>query len=153
MTSIRKTPGILLALLMAATSACGAEPPAALPLVKVWKTPTCGCCGKWVKHLEASGFRVEVTDLPSVDGVRAAKGVPASLAGCHTAVVGGYVIEGHVPASDVRRLLAEKPGILGLAAPGMPPGSPGMDIPESPGYDVISFDENGKTAVYDRHGG
>ncbi|MEO8443870.1 MAG: DUF411 domain-containing protein, partial [Gammaproteobacteria bacterium] len=144
----RITRGFLLALLLVAAPGFAAEPAAMQPVVKVWKTPTCGCCGKWVKHLQASGFRVEVTDLPSVDGVRAANGVPARLSACHTAVVGGYVIEGHVPASDVRRLLAEKPGILGLSAPGMPAGSPGMDVPGSPAYDVISFDKDGRTAVY-----
>ncbi len=123
-----------------------------LPLVKVWKTPTCGCCGKWVKHLEAAGFRVEVTDLDNVDPIKTANGVPLSLASCHTALVGGYVIEGHVPASDVRRLLKEKPEILGLIAPGMPAGSPGMDVPGSPPFDVLSLSKDRKAAVYATHG-
>ncbi|MEO8224251.1 MAG: DUF411 domain-containing protein, partial [Gammaproteobacteria bacterium] len=144
----RRSFGLVLVLLYAAVPVMAAEPAATPLIVKVWKTPTCGCCGKWVKHLQASGFRVEVTDLPSLDAVRAANGIPARLSSCHTALVGGYVIEGHVPASDVRRLLAEKPGILGLSAPGMPPGSPGMDVPGSPAYDVISFDKDGRTAVY-----
>lgn len=123
-----------------------------LPLVKVWKTPTCGCCGKWIRHLEAAGFRVEVTDLDNVDPIKTANGVPPSLASCHTALVGGYVIEGHVPASDVRRLLKEKPDILGLVVPGMPAGSPGMDVPGSPPFDVLSLGKDRKAAIYATHG-
>jgi len=123
------------------------------PLLKVWKTPTCGCCGKWVKHMEAAGFRVEVTDIDNVDPIKTANGVPLQLASCHTALVGAYVVEGHVPASDVRRLLKEKPAILGLSAPGMPAGSPGMDVPGSPAYEVIALGKDGKTAVYSTHGG
>ncbi len=143
--------GWIVAFLLVAVGVRAGESPA-LPLLKVWKTPTCGCCGKWVKHMEAAGFRVEVTDLESVDPIRKANGVPLSLASCHTGTVGGYVIEGHVPASDVRRLLKEKPGILGLTAPGMPAGSPGMDVPGSPAYDVLSLGNDGKTAVYATHG-
>ncbi len=143
--------GWIVAFLLVAVGVRAGESPT-LPLLKVWKTPTCGCCGKWVKHMEAAGFRVEVTDLESVDPIRKANGVPLSLASCHTGTVGGYVIEGHVPASDVRRLLKEKPGILGLTAPGMPAGSPGMDVPGSPPYDVLSLGKDGKTAVYATHG-
>jgi hypothetical protein len=122
-----------------------------VPLVRVWKTPTCGCCGKWVRHMEAAGFRLEVADVADVDPVKKANGLPLRLASCHTALVGGYVIEGHVPAGEVRRLLREKPAILGLAAPGMPPGSPGMDIPGSPPYDVLRVGKDGKTAVWSTH--
>jgi len=127
------------------------EPAAQPPLVKVWKTPTCGCCGKWVRHMQAAGFRVEVTDVANVDPIKTANGLPLRLASCHTALVDGYVIEGHVPAGDVRRLLKERPDIVGLTAPGMPPGSPGMDVPGSPPYDVLSLDKDGKTAVYATH--
>ena len=123
-----------------------------LPPVKVWKTPTCGCCGRWVKHLEAAGFRVEVTDLDNVDPIKTANGIPLSLASCHTARVGGYVIEGHVPASDVRRLLKEKPDILGLIVPGMPAGSPGMDVPGSPPFEVLSLSRDRQAAIYATHG-
>ena len=123
-----------------------------LPLVKVWKTPTCGCCSKWVRHLEAAGFHVEVTDVDNVDPIKSANGVPPSLASCHTALVGRYVIEGHVPASDVRRLLKEKPDILALIAPGMPPGSPGMDVPGSPAFDVLSLSKGRKASIYATHG-
>ncbi len=128
-----------------------AQEVAPLPLVKVWKTPTCGCCGKWVRHMEAAGFRVEVTDVNDVDPIKKANGLPLQLASCHTALVGGYVVEGHVPASDVRRLLREKPAVLGLAAPGMPAGSPGMDVPGSPPYDVLSVRRDGTASVYSTH--
>jgi hypothetical protein len=125
--------------------------PAALPVVKVWKTPTCGCCSKWVRHLEAAGFRVEATNVDNVDPIKTANGMPLKLASCHTALVGGYVVEGHVPASDVLRLLKERPDIVGLTVPGMPPGSPGMDIPGSPPFEVLSLGKDGKTAVYATH--
>lgn len=150
MRSRLKILGVLLATLLMAPAA-PAQGPASLPLVKVWKTPTCGCCGKWVRHMEAAGFRVETTDVDNVDPIKKANGLPLNLASCHTALVGGYVVEGHVPASDVRRLLREKPAILGLAAPGMPPGSPGMDVPGSPPYDVLSVRKDGTTAVYSTH--
>jgi hypothetical protein len=141
---------VLLSTLLVAPAA-PAQEAAALPLVKVWKTPTCGCCGKWVRHMEAAGFRVEVTDVDNVDPIKTANGLPLKLASCHTALVGGYVVEGHVPASDVRRLLREKPAVLGLAAPGMPAGSPGMDVPGSPAYNVLSVRRDGTAAVYSTH--
>mgnify|MGYP005811876003 CR=1 FL=1 len=124
---------------------------APLPVMKVWKTPTCGCCGKWVRHMENAGFRVEVTDLDSVDAIRAENGIPVRYSSCHTATVGGYAIEGHVPASDVRRLLAEKPDAIGIAAPGMPAGSPGMDVPSSPPYDVVQINKDGSATVFATH--
>lgn len=117
-------------------------------VVKVWKSPSCGCCGKWVRHMEAAGFRVEVTDVADVDPIKKANGLPLKFASCHTALVGGYVIEGHVPADEVRRLLKEKPAILGLAAPGMPAGSPGMDVPGSPAWTVLSVGKDGSSAVW-----
>ncbi len=129
------------------------EAPAAAPVIKVWKTPSCGCCGKWVTHMQRAGFRLEVADVPDVDPVKAANGLPLRLASCHTALVDGYVIEGHVPASEVRRLLKERPGILGLAAPGMPAGSPGMDIPDSPPFDVLAVGRDGATRVWSTHRG
>ncbi len=124
-----------------------------LPVVEVWKTPTCGCCGKWVKHMEAAGFKVQVHDLDNLDAIRQQHGITPALASCHTAVAGKYVIEGHVPASDVRRLLKEQPDALGLTAPGMPQGSPGMDVPGSPAFQVLSIGKDGKTAVYATHPG
>ena len=152
MLSRRRMVGMLVSLSVA-TPVLGDQQVGSLPLVKVWKSPTCGCCGKWVKHMQAAGFRLEVTDVDDVDPIKTANGLPLRLASCHTALVGGYVIEGHVPASDVRRLLKEKPAILGLVAPGMPPGSPGMDVPGSPPYDVLSLGKDGKTAIYATHGG
>lgn len=121
------------------------------PLVEVWKSPTCGCCKDWVKHMEDTGFRVTVNDSGNTTA-RARVGIPQRLGSCHTAVVAGYAIEGHVPADDIRRLLREKPKALGLAVPGMPIGSPGMDGPEYGGrkdaYDVLLVERNGTTSVY-----
>ncbi|PWC26759.1 DUF411 domain-containing protein [Teichococcus aestuarii] len=118
--------------------------------VEVWKDPSCGCCEGWVKHMQAAGFDASVQDVANLQAVKAAKGVPDALQSCHTATVGGYVIEGHVPAADVRRLLAERPRAKGLAAPGMPPSSPGMDIPGTP-YEVVLFGAAGGDRVWARH--
>lgn len=111
------------------------------PEIEVWKSPTCGCCHLWVQHLQKNGFEVKTYDLPNTAVKRRALGLPDHLGSCHTAVVAGYVIEGHVPAADIRRLLSEKPKALGLTVPGMPIGSPGMDGPEYQGrrdaYDVL----------------
>lgn len=118
------------------------------PNVDVYKSPACGCCGKWVEHLRASGFNVTVNDIADVDAFRAKAGVPNALAACHTALVGGYVVEGHVPAADIRKLLAERPRALGLAVPGMPASAPGMDGTRSSGYEVLLFDAHGATRPY-----
>lgn len=151
---IRIFQSAMLALLLCATPGLRAEdaPPAGkLPVVKVWKTPSCGCCGKWVSHMQQAGFTVEVTDLADVAPIQARNGVPPQLSSCHTAVVGGYVVEGHVPADDVRRLLKERPPVAGLSAPGMPAGSPGMDMPDSPPYTVVSFTRDGASQAYATH--
>lgn len=118
-------------------------------LVTVYKSPTCGCCTKWVEHLEQSGFRVEVHDTADVQPVKARHGLPGSLASCHTALVGGYVVEGHVPADVIRRLLRERPQVAGVAVPGMPMGSPGMEGPYKDDYDIVSFTRGGATNVYE----
>ena len=127
-----------------------------LPLVEVWKDPDCGCCKDWVKHLQANGFRVKTYDEGNTDA-RKRLGLPDKLGSCHTAKVGGYVVEGHVPARDIQRLLREKPQALGLTVPGMPVGSPGMDGPEYGGrkdrYDVLLVAANGSTRVYQRYNG
>ena len=119
--------------------------------VEVWKSPTCGCCRDWIAHLEADGFRVVVHDTGNA-ATRARLGIPLKLGSCHTAVVAGYAIEGHVPARDIRRLLKDKPQAIGLAAPGMPIGSPGMDGPAYGGrkqaYDVLLVKAGGATSVY-----
>lgn len=114
---------------------------AAGPAVTVTKDPNCGCCGGWVEHLRQTGFTVEVRDVSDLNRVKARLGVPNDLASCHTAEVAGYVIEGHVPAAALRRLLNEKPDAKGLAVAGMPVGSPGMEVPNTPDeeYDVILF--------------
>lgn len=118
-------------------------------LAVVYKTPTCGCCAKWVDHLKANGYTVEVHDVQQVEPIKAEWGVPAGLASCHTAKVGGYVFEGHVPAEVIQRVLREKPQIAGVAVPGMPMGTPGMEGPYKDRYDVISFDRGGNTKVYE----
>ena len=124
------------------------------PLLQVWKSPDCGCCGEWVQHMRDNGFVVEIFDVGNV-AARKSLGMPDKLGSCHTARVGGYVIEGHVPAADVQRLLREKPNALGLAVPGMPIGSPGMDGPEYGGrrdpYDVLLVARDGTTRVFQSH--
>jgi hypothetical protein len=123
------------------------------PMVEVFKTPTCGCCQNWVEHLRKSGFNVRTTDLNDLSEIKKSRGVPEQVQSCHTAVVGGYVVEGHVPASDIQRMLTEKPAIAGIAVGGMPTGSPGMDFPgvKAQPYNVMSFDKNGATRVFAKH--
>ncbi|WP_439520125.1 copper-binding protein [Hydrogenophaga sp.] len=131
-----------------------AEP--ALPPLQVWKDPNCGCCNDWVELLRADGFRVQVFDTGNT-AVRQRLGMPARFGSCHTALVGGYVVEGHVAASEIRRLLAEKPDAIGLAVPGMPVGSPGMDGPvygdRRDAYDVLLVQRNGGSRVFQHHAG
>lgn len=120
--------------------------------VVVYKSATCGCCKKWVEHMRANGFDVKAHDVKDVVTYKTRFGVPADLGSCHTATVEGYAIEGHVPAKEVKRLLAEKPKITGLAVPNMPLGSPGMDDSgiKQP-YEVIAFDKNGSRSIYARY--
>jgi hypothetical protein len=145
MTSSRRT--VLLALASVAAVSTARTASAAGPTVVVSKDPNCGCCVGWAEHLRASGFTVDVRDVTDLAPVKARLGVPDDLAACHTAEVGGYVIEGHVPASAIRRLLSEKPQAKGLAVPGMPTGSPGMEVPGSPPeeYAVILFGDTRRT--------
>ncbi len=137
----------------APTTAGGAVQAAATgPLVTVYKSPTCGCCANWVEHMKAEGFQVEVHDVPDVRPTKRTHGVPGHLESCHTALAGGYAIEGHVPADVIRRLLAEKPQVAGIAVPGMPVGSPGMEMgARKDPYDVIAFTKDGQTSVYSSH--
>lgn len=121
------------------------------PLVQVYKSPTCGCCSKWVDHLRDAGFRVEASDVRDVNAYKLKYGVPQQLGSCHTAIVDGYVIEGHVPADDVIRLLRERPEVTGIAVPGMPLGSPGMEAPNPERYETIAFDSEGHTEVFAVH--
>jgi len=122
------------------------------PEVAVFKSATCGCCVKWVDHLKANGFATTSTNVEDMGVVKAKHSVPRSVHSCHTALVGGYVIEGHVPASDIKRLLKEKPAISGIGVAGMPAGSPGMESATPQRYDVLSFDKQGQTRVYSTHG-
>ena len=112
---------------------------AATPKIQVFKTPTCGCCKMWVDHLAASGFEVEAEDLADLDTIKEMAGVPNHLLACHTGMIEGYAIEGHVPAAAIEKLLAERPKIKGIAVPGMPAGSPGMPSPTPERYDVVAF--------------
>ncbi|MCH2169624.1 DUF411 domain-containing protein [Myxococcota bacterium] len=121
------------------------------PEVQVYKTPTCGCCSKWIEHLEANGFSVESHDLPSLAALKRSNGVPRSLSSCHTAFVDGYVIEGHVSAQDIERLLEQRPTVAGLVVPGMPIGSPGMEGRNPQRYDVLTFTADGETSVFSTH--
>lgn len=119
----------------------------------VYKTPTCGCCETWVEHAEALGFEVTVEDVIDLRPIKAEHGIPSELSSCHTALVDGYVIEGHVPADVIAKLLEERPDVRGLAVPGMPAGSPGMEFAVPEGgtpepYDVLTFDRDGNTSVY-----
>lgn len=113
------------------------------PLVEVYKSPSCGCCGVWAEHLEANGYRVRVRDVGDLEIIKQLAGVPDDLQSCHTAMVEGYTIEGHVPASALDRLLEERPDAKGLAVPGMPMGSPGMPSDEPERYDVFTFGDEG----------
>jgi len=123
-------------------------------MIEVYKDPACGCCSKWVDHLREQGFVVRATDTTDLAAFKVSHAVPRSLQSCHTALVDGYVIEGHVPAADVRRLLEERPAIAGLAVPGMPIGSPGMEVEgmQAQPYDVMAFERDGGARVFARHG-
>jgi hypothetical protein len=121
--------------------------------VQVYKDATCGCCALWVEHLRKAGFSATVTDAEDMTVIKTKYGVPSKARSCHTAVVNGYVIEGHVPAADVQRLLKERPKIAGIAVPGMPIGSPGMEVAsvKPQPYDVLAFDKAGQTTVFSSH--
>lgn len=127
----------------------------AKPLVEVWKSPYCGCCKDWVAHLEASGFTVRTHEVGDLDGARRRLGMPERFASCHTARVAGYLLEGHVPAREITRLLRDKPIALGLAVPGMPVGSPGMDGPAYGGrrdpYAVLLVQRDGRATVFEQY--
>lgn len=119
-----------------------------LPAVLVYKTPTCGCCNGWIEHLRAAGFTVDARNTTDLMTVKMDAGVPTPMMSCHTSLVDGYVIEGHVPAEQLKRLLAERPDLAGIAVPGMPAGSPGMESRNPQPYQVLSFDNEGNAAVF-----
>jgi len=122
------------------------------PQITVYKTPSCGCCHEWIAHLEANGFAVSANDVPNTAPYRERFGVPRELGSCHTGVIEGYALEGHVPAAEIKRLLAEKPQARGLAVPGMPVGSPGMEVEGTrrDAFDVVLFADGGRRSVF-RH--
>lgn len=122
--------------------------------ISVLRDPGCGCCLNWVAHLQKAGFKVTVAESPDMTAVKDKNRVPAAARSCHTGTVAGYVIEGHVPAADIARLLKDRPKVAGLAVPGMPVGSPGMESPNGrvQPYDVLTFDAQGRTAVFASHG-
>jgi hypothetical protein len=144
---MRTTIGLAgLALAIALTSGgVEAQKPVA---AQVFKDASCGCCANWVEHLRRKGFAPTSENVADITAVKDKYGVPPQTRSCHTALIGGYVIEGHVPAADIQRLLKEKPKIAGLAVPGMPIGSPGMEGPNPRPYDVLAFDKAGKTTVF-----
>lgn len=119
--------------------------------VDVYKSPYCGCCGKWVEHLRQAGFDVRTHDVNDIPGTRKQLGMPEHLGSCHTAKVGSYVVEGHVPAADIQRLLKEKPKAIGLAVPSMPPGSPGMESAKPMPYNTLLVKNGGDTTVFAKH--
>lgn len=120
-------------------------------VVEVFKSPYCGCCGKWVEHMRQNGFEVKAHDVEDVPAVRQKLGMPDRLGSCHTAKIGGYIVEGHVPAADIQRLLKEKPKALGLSVPSMPPGSPGMESSKPIPYQTLLVQSDGSTRVFAQH--
>lgn len=162
MTHFGTRSAIVALLCAAALAACGqsttavatqARADASLPLVVVHKSPTCGCCEAWVTHMKSAGFPVEVKNVDNLDAIKTKVGVPYAKGSCHTAEVDGYFVEGHVPAADVKRLLAERPQAKGLTVPGMPAGSPGMEVPDGTvqPYDVELVALDGTTTVFAHH--
>ena len=135
-----------IALVLADKSLLAAAPK---PRMRIYKSPTCGCCKEWVKHVKNGGFDVDVVDVDDVTPFKTKYGVPTDLQSCHTGIVDGYVFEGHVPVDLVKKVLREKPKAIGLAVPGMPMGSPGMEMgAHKEAYNVMLFDRAGKTKIY-----
>jgi len=162
-TSLHRMAPLLLATAFFAVSACNAAPPQAArkpmasthaaPVVHVHKDANCGCCNGWIAHMRAAGFTVMAHDSADMVAVKQRLGIPLSQASCHTAEVGGYVLEGHIPAADVQRLLREKPAARGLVLPGMPVGSPGMESPDGrrDAFTVALLGKDGTLQPYARH--
>lgn len=139
---------LLAAGLLAAGSAALAEE------IVVYRSPTCGCCEKWLAHLQQNNFTIKDIVTDDIQAIKAKHGVTPELASCHTAIINGYVIEGHVPASDIKNLLKTKPKVAGLAVPGMPAGTPGMEMgAKKDAYDVVSFDSNNHIQVFNSYKG
>ena len=137
---------------LAFTAAVAAQSAKSAPTMEVYKSPTCGCCSKWVDHVREGGFTVKVTDLSddALANLKEKHGVPRTAQSCHTGLVDGYVVEGHVPVGEVHRLLKERPSVAGIAVGGMPIGSPGMEVPgqRPQTYNVITFNKQGEVTVF-----
>lgn len=142
---------LLRAAALAAAGVAGRAGAAAPPEMFVYKSPACGCCGEWITHLRANGFAVKPVDVNDLSVIRLRFHVPDRLASCHTAVIGGYAVEGHVPAAAIKRLLKQKPSVVGLSVPGMPGGSPGMESSKAEPFSVVAFDERGRTTVFESY--
>ena len=153
MAGVALTRRVLLAGVAAALPAVACAAPPRPPELTVYKTPWCGCCGGWVTHMRRAGFVTKVVELEDLAPVRAKHGVPFELSSCHTGVSGGYALEGHIPPADVLRLLKERPKALGLAVPGMPMGSPGMENPagQREPFETLLLLAGGRTRVFARH--
>lgn len=123
----------------------------ALPVVEVYKSAQCGCCKAWAEHLQKNGFTVILHDVGDVPAARKKLGMPSQYGSCHTAKAGQYLVEGHVPAADIKRLFKERPKAIGLAVPSMPPGSPGMESEHPVPYETLLIGKDGKASVYARH--
>lgn len=144
----RLRPAALLGALLLFAAAAASE---ALPTVKVYKSPTCGCCNAWIDHLKAHGFTVEAENRRDMERIKTENGIPTELRSCHTGFVGGYFVEGHVPAADLKRLLKERPKLAGLSVPDMPIGSPGMEGPNPEPYAVLAVEKGGGTRIWALH--
>jgi hypothetical protein len=144
---MRTTLGLAALALVIALASRGIDAQKPVP-VQVYKDATCGCCSIWVEHLRRNGFAPTSENVTNLTAIKDKHGVPSQTRSCHTALVGGYVIEGHVPAAEIQRLLKDKPRVAGLAVPGMPIGSPGMEGANPRPYDVLTFDKTGKTTVF-----
>jgi hypothetical protein len=123
--------------------------------ITIQRDPGCGCCLKWVAHLEAAGFKATVTESPEMAAIKKSKGIPDTVRSCHTGTINGYAVEGHVPADDIKRMLKERPAIAGIGVPGMPAGSPGMEVASGlvQPFDVLAFDKTGRVKVFASHAG
>ncbi len=145
---------ILGAILLMGAFSGQAEEAVADKEMTVYRSPTCGCCGKWIEHVKQNHFAIKDIVSDDMQAIKKKYGVPENLASCHTAIVDGYVIEGHVPAADIEKLLQTKPKVIGISAPGMPMGSPGMEMGgRADDYDVVSFDSAGSVQVFSAHKG
>lgn len=150
-TPARSAAGATTAVPAAANATPAASPPAATYAMTVYKQPTCGCCSKWEDHMRANGFVITSVPVSDLDAVKREHSIAPQFQSCHTGIVDGYIVEGHVPAADVRRLLTEKPKIRGIAAPGMPRGSPGMEGVFRDAYEVVTLEASGSSQLFARH--